>query len=119
VQDFRNLKVWWRSHELTLDIYKQTRVWPKEELFGLTSQTRRAAASIPANIAEGCGRNTDADFARFLQMSMGSASELEYHVLLAFDLGYINETIYQRLADETVQLKQMLSAFLLKLRADS
>ena len=83
MKDFRQLKVWDKSHELALSIYRATKDFPKEELYGLTSQIRRASMSIPTNIAEGCGRNTDADFARFLQMAMGSASETEYHLLLA------------------------------------
>ena len=83
MKDFRQLKVWEKSHQLALAIYKVTKEFPKEELYGLTSQIRRASMSIPTNIAEGCGRNTDADFARFLQMAMGSASETEYQLILA------------------------------------
>lgn len=81
MKDFRKLQIWEKSHVLVLSVYKQTKSFPKEELFGLTSQIRRAAASIPANIAEGCGRGSDAELARFAQISMGSASELEYHIL--------------------------------------
>jgi hypothetical protein len=79
VKGFRDLKVWEKAHQLTLQVYKATASFPKEEMFGLTSQIRRAAASIPANIAEGCGRSGDAELGRFLQIAMGSASELEYH----------------------------------------
>jgi four helix bundle protein len=86
MKSFRGLKVWHSAHQLTLAVYKATAKFPKEELYALTSQMRRAASSIPANIAEGCGRGTDADFGRFLQIALGSASELEYHLLLAFDL---------------------------------
>ncbi|HXJ93219.1 MAG TPA: four helix bundle protein [Terriglobia bacterium] len=71
---------------MTLNIYKATRTFPRDELYGLTSQTRRAAASVAANIAEGCGRMGGAEFSRFLQIAMGSASELEFHLLLAHDL---------------------------------
>lgn len=86
MKDFRTLKVWSKAHELTLLVYKQTKTFPKEELFGLTSQIRRACSSIPANIAEGCGKGSDADFSRFLQIAFGSANELEYHFILARDL---------------------------------
>jgi four helix bundle protein len=83
VQDFRKLKVWRMSHDFTLAVYEATAAFPKEELYGLTSQVRRAAASVPANIAEACGRGGNAEFARFIRIAMGSASELEYHLLLA------------------------------------
>ena len=89
MKDFRNLKVWEKSHQLALAVYKATSTFPRHELYGLTSQIRRACASIPANIAEGCGRSGDAELARFLQIAMGSASELEYHLLLARDLGFL------------------------------
>ncbi len=108
MKDFRNLKVWNKAHELALLIYKQSNQYPKEELFGITSQIRRASTSIPTNIAEGCGRRTDNDFARFIQIAMGSASELEYLILLSFDLNYINKEIFTILADQTVNIKKML-----------
>ena len=79
MQNFRNLKVWQKAHMLTLDVYKATKSFPREEMYGLTSQIRRASVSIAANIAEGTCRNGDADFGRFLQMAAGSASEVEYH----------------------------------------
>ena len=119
MQDFRNLIVWQRSHGLTLSVYKVTKVFPREEIYGLTSQLRRCAASIPANIAEGCGRRGDNEFARFLQYGMGSASEMQYHLILARDLGYLHPTTFGQLADEVEQVKQMLATLLLKLRADS
>ena len=77
MKDFRQLQVWEKSHQLALGVYKATQDFPKEELYGLTSQIRRASTSIPTNIAEGCGRGTDPEFARFLQIAMGSASETE------------------------------------------
>src|SRR5688500_19694656 len=85
MKDFRQLKVWEKAHQVALAIYKATKEFPKEELYGLTSQIRRASMSIPTNISEGCGRNTDAEFARFLQIAMGSASETEYQLLLSHD----------------------------------
>jgi four helix bundle protein len=89
MKDFRQLKVWEKSHQLALAIYKATKEFPKEELYGLTSQIRRSSMSVPTNIAEGCGRNTDADFARFLQIAMGSASETGYQLILAHDLEFL------------------------------
>ena len=83
VKDFRELKVWQKAHQLTLTVYQLTAAFPREELYGLTSQLRRSCSSIPANLAEGCGRNGDAEFARFCSIAMGSASEVEYHLLLA------------------------------------
>lgn len=92
--------------------------FPKEELYGLTSQIRRACASIPANVAEGCGRGSDAEFARFLQIAMGSASELEYHLLLARDLNLLNSSDYNQLAREVTEVKRMLTSLIQKLTAD-
>jgi len=117
VQNFKSLKVWEKSHELTLAVYKATANFPKDELYGLTSQIRRACASVPANIAEGCGRTGKAELARFLQVAMGSASELEYHLLLAHDLGLLRDGEYKLLENQAVELKRMLSSFISKLRA--
>ena len=89
MRSFRELEVWKQAHQLTLDVYRVSKPFPREELFGLTGQVRRSAASIPANIAEGCGRDGEAEFARFLGIAMGSASELEYHLLLVRDLELI------------------------------
>jgi four helix bundle protein len=111
--------VWEKSHLLTLDIYRITQNYPKNELYGLTSQTRRAAASIPANIAEGCGRNGGADFARFLHIASGSASELEYHFILAHDLLFLSDPDYTRLATGISEIKQMLASLLHKVNSKS
>ena len=89
VKDFRELKVWEKAHEFTLRAYRLTETFPKQELFGMTSQIRRCGSSIPANIAEGCGRLGNSELHRFLQIACGSTSELEYHLLLARDLGYL------------------------------
>ena len=118
MKDFRQLKVWEKSHQLALAIYKATKEFPKEELYGLTSQIRRASMSIPTNIAEGCGRNTDADFARFLQMAMGSASETEYQLLLSHDLGFLIKEQYDKLNFDVTEVKRMLTSLLKTLRAD-
>ena len=118
MKDFRKQKVWGKAHDLALEVYRVTEAFPKTELFGLTGQIRRACVSIPANIAEGCGRDTDADFARFLQIAMGSASELEYYLLLAHDLGFLTDSVYERLQAKTSEVKQMLTSFIKKLKAD-
>jgi|SRR5579864_2108463 four helix bundle protein len=119
MQDFRKLKVWDKAHSLTLNVYKASKSFPREEMYGLTSQMRRASASIGANIAEGSCRGGDLDFARFLQIAVGSASELEYHLLLARDLELLKAPDHQRLSDEAVELKRMLTSLMQKLRADS
>jgi four helix bundle protein len=116
LQDFKKLAVWVKSHRLTLAVYKATTGFPKAELYGLTSQIRRACASIPANIAEGCGRGGRAELGRFLQAAMGSASELEYHLLLAHDLGMLGEAEYKSLESQVIEVKRMLSAFISRLR---
>ena len=90
MQDYKKIQVWQRSHQLVLEMYEITNRFPKEELFGLVSQIKRSASSIPANIAEGCGRNSNKDFAHFLNISLGSLNEVTYFVLLAKDLKYIN-----------------------------
>ena len=119
MQSFKNLKVWEKAHRLTLDVYRSTRSFPREEIYGLTSQMRRSSSSIGANIAEGSCRSGDNDFARFLQIAMGSASELEYHILLAHDLELLRTLDYQRLSAEAVEVKRMLASLLQKLRAES
>ncbi len=116
MRNFRRLQVWERAHELTSKIYELTVPFPREEIYGLTSQTRRACASIPTNIAEGCGRETPADFARFLQIAVGSASETEYLVLLARDLKYLNSDQYVELINEIISIKKMLTALLKNIR---
>lgn len=118
MRDFRKLKVWEKSHHLALAIYKVTASFPKEELYGLTSQIRRAVSSIPANIAEGCGRNGKPDFMRFCHIAMGSASELEYHLLLARDLGLLGGLDHKKFTSQVTEIKQMLTAFVRKLNAD-
>ena len=116
MKDFRDLSVWEKSHLLTLKIYEITRDFPKYETYGLTSQLRRAAISIPTNIAEGCGRGSDSDFSRILQIAFGSASETEYLALLSHDLEYISENDYKILNDKIVEIKKMLSSLINKLK---
>ncbi len=118
MKDFKNLKVWNKSDKLTLEIYEITRTFPVEELYGLKSQMRRASVSIPTNIAEGCGRNSDAELARFLEIAMGSASELEYLVLLSKELYFFDDNVYDTLIVEIIGIKQMLATLIKKLTAD-
>jgi four helix bundle protein len=118
MKDFRDLQVWQKAHVLTLHVYEATQAFPDSERFGLTNQLRRAAASIPANLAEGCGRGSDADLRRFLQIAMGSASESEYHVLLAHDLGFLAKPSFERLATEVQEVKRMLASFIAKLTSE-
>ena len=117
--NFRNLQVWQKSHQLTLEVYQVTAGFPREELYGLTSQIRRSCSSIAANVAEGCGRNGEAELARFCSIALGSASELEYHLLLAKDLNFIKSNDHQRLDQSATEIKRMLAALILKLRAES
>ena len=117
--DFKQLQVWRRGHLLTLAAYKATAGFPREELFGLTSQLRRACASIPANIAEGCGRNSDPELARFLRIALGSANEAEYHLILARDLNYLEAPAHDHLVAELNELKSMISSLIDRLIADS
>ncbi len=119
MKSFRDLKVWQKGHELTLAVYQSTHLFPKEELYGLTSQLRRSAASIPANIAEGCGRSGNAEFKRFLQVAMGSASELEYHLLLAHELGFLESEVYVTLNNQTIEVKRMLSGLIKKIFSEA
>jgi four helix bundle protein len=118
MKDFRNLKVWERAHSLTLTVHKASGQFPREELFGLTSQMRRCSASIGANIAEGCGKYGNNEFQRYLQIASGSASELDYHLLLARDLGFFEERDYRRLAGELLQLRKMLTSLLQKVQSE-
>lgn len=117
MQNFRELKVWSKSHQLTLAEYGTTATFPKQEQYGLTSQIRRACESIPANIAEACGRGSRAELAQFLTVAAGSASELEYHLLLAPDLEFIDSVTHDRLSEQVGQVKRILTAFISRLRS--
>ena len=117
MQDFRQLRVWQKAHALVLDVYRTTQRFPREEAHGLTAQLRRAAVSIAANIAEGCGRAGDREFARFLRMALGSASELEYHCLLAHDLAFLTDGDFNRLTEGVVEVKRMLAGLVGRMRA--
>jgi len=118
MKDFRGLAVWRQAHSLVLDIYRATGSFPKQELFGLTSQIRRAAASIPTNIAEGCGRDGDAELGRFLNIAKGSTSEVEYLLQLARDLNYIELQTEEQLTLQTVEIRKMLYGLQKSLRQE-
>ena len=119
MKDFRKLQTWRKAHALALHTYKATAKLPRDELYGLTSQIRRACTSIPTDIAEGCGRGTDREFARFAAIALGSASELEYLLPLVGDLRLLDRTDLETLRAETVEVKRMLTSLQKRLRADS
>lgn len=115
MRDFRKYNVWEQSHLLTLEVYRVTRTFPTEEKYGLTSQLRRACSSIPTNIAEGCGKLSEKDFARFLGISFGSASETGYLILLTRDLAYLDLERYENIQIELVSIKKQLFQLIKKL----
>ena len=119
MRDFRDLVVWQKGHRLTLDVYRATAGFPTDERFGLTAQLRRSAASVPTNIAEGCGRDVERELARFISIAAGSASETEYHLLLAHDLGYLSREAHVDLTARVNEIKKMLRSFREKLTAKS
>jgi len=108
MRNFQKLEVWKKSHGFTLAVYQLTANFPNAERYGLTSQIQRASASIGANLAEGCGRETDADYRRFVQMAAGSACEVEYHLILAKDLSLMDKRTYEALYDDINEIKRML-----------
>ncbi len=116
MQNYKALKVWEKAHHFTLMIYGVSKQFPKEELYGLTNQLRRAASSIPANIAEGCGKSSSMDFAKYLNISLGSANESEYFILLAKDLSYISNEKFEFLYKQINEIKAMLIALIAKVR---
>jgi four helix bundle protein len=117
MEDFKNLRVWQKAHELTVNIYLQSKAFPSHEIYGLTSQLRRASASISANIAEGCGRRSDAEMKRFLQIARGSANELEYHLLLAKDLRYLSANDFENLNAQVLEVQRMLTSLAARVRS--
>lgn len=118
MKDFRQLEVWEKSRRLATAVYRATGGWPIDERFGLTQQARRAAVSIPSNIAEGCGREGNADFARFLQMAMGSLMELDSLIAIAKDLGFEGESNDARLNAPILELRRMLSTLIRRVRSE-
>lgn len=118
MKSFIDLQVWQKAHALTLASYKTTDTFPRQEMYGLTSQIRRCAASVAANIAEGCGKRGNAEFQRFLGIALSSASELEYHFLLAYDLNFVNDADYMPLNAKVVEIKRMLTSLIMKVESD-
>jgi four helix bundle protein len=116
VRNFEDLEVWQLAHALTVELYRLTKSFPRDEVFGLTSQIRRACGSIGANLAEGCGRWGEAELARYVQIAMGSASELHNHLRLAKDLGYVTESDYQITLSALTSVRKMLTSLLQTLR---
>jgi four helix bundle protein len=112
LRNYRDLQVWNKAHQLTVHLYRMSRSFPRDEIYGLTAQLRRATASIGANLAEGCGRQTDKEMARFVRIALGSASELDYHLLLTRDLGLLAAEDYQQAAKELTSIRKMLRSFL-------
>ena len=119
MRDFRTLTVWKKAHRVTLEVYRLTRAFPREERFGLTAHLRKSAASVPTNLAEGCGRAGERELARFVSIASGSASETEYQLLLACDLGYLSTDEYRAVDGQVNEVKKMLGALHRKLTADS
>jgi four helix bundle protein len=113
--DIRKLTVWQKSYQLTLNVYRSTSSFPKDELFGMTRQMRRAAASIPANIAEGSGRGSDTELRRFCQIALGSANELQCFALLSHDLTYLEAEHYTKLNGGILEVQRMLASLIQKL----
>jgi four helix bundle protein len=116
MKDFRELKVWAKAHELTLAIYRITQDFPGTEKYGLVSQMRRSSSSIPTNIAEGCGRASDAELVRFFHIATGSSNELQYQLLLSHDLGFIDVAPYRDLEEKTMEVRRMLVAYIAKIK---
>lgn len=116
MQNFKDLVIWERAHHFTLKVYEVSRSFPKEEVYGITSQLRRAASSIPSNIAEGCGKNSQNDFAHFLNIALGSANESEYFLILAKDLKYLELPAFEILSSTINEIKAMLISLITKVR---
>ena len=110
MKDFKELKVWQKAYEFSLSVYLISKSFPREELYGLTSQLRRATVSIGANIAEGCGRRSDGEFVRFLQIARGSSAEVEHHLLLARDLKFMPQSVYADLERKLAEVQRMLTS---------
>ena len=112
MRTFQELIIWQKSHQLTLNIYSMSASFPKVEIYGLVSQMRRSSSSIPTNIAEGCGRNSNPEMRRFLIISTGSCSELEYQLILSKDLNYIQATVFKELSESVVEIRKMIYSFI-------
>ena len=112
MRDFKELKVWHKSHRFVIEVYRHSRSFPADERFGLTAHLRKSATSVPSNIAEGCGREGERELARFLSIAAGSASEADCQLLLARDLGYLQPEVHRLLDDQANEAKRMLNSFI-------
>lgn|SRR5215472_12218450 len=112
MRNYRDLQVWTKAHYLTLELYRISQLFPREEMYGITNQLRRAAVSIGANLAEGCGRRSSSELARFVRIAMGSASELDYHLLLSRDLGFMAANEFTLASSALTEIRKMLTSFL-------
>lgn len=112
MRNYRELQVWTKAHALTLRLYQLSRAFPREEMYGVTSQLRRASVSIGANLAEGCGRRSSSELARFVRIAMGSASELDYHLLLSRDLGFLKAEDFRQVSRDLTEVRKMMTSFL-------
>jgi four helix bundle protein len=119
MQNYKDLKVWEKAHSFTLKVYEATKSFPKEELYSLTNQLRRSASSIPANIAEGSGKNSQLEFGHFLNIALGSANETEYYLILSKDLTYLNAEDFDILSKMINEIKAMLIALIAKVRSNT
>ena len=117
LRDFKKLDIWHQAHQLVLKVYNETHNFPKEEIYGLTSQLRRSVISIPNNIAEGCGRKSKKELYNFLNISMGSSSEVEYLLILAHDLNYLQKE-YSELNHLLMKLRKMFNVFMKQINQD-
>jgi len=117
MKDFRDIQVWNKGHKLAIEIYKLTAGFPREEIFGLSSQIRRAAFSIPTNITEGCGRGSAKELKQFLKIVMGSASEVEYQILLSYELRYMDRKTYDNSSSDIQEIKKIISSYIVKIRS--
>ena len=119
MKNYKNLIVWQKAHALAVHVYKETAEFPKVEQFSLTSQLRRAATSIPTNLAEGCGKYSQADLANYLQIALGSSNEVEYLILLSYELCYMKDQQYKNLDRQVNEVKAMLISLVTKVRKSS
>ena len=116
MRDFKKYDIWKLSHQFTLEIYALTEKFPQKEIYGIISQIRRASTSIPTNISEGCGRDSDAEFNRFLTIALGSASEVEYLLILSKDLNFISKITFEKLDKDINTIKRKIYTLKQKLK---
>ncbi|MBL1280720.1 MAG: four helix bundle protein [Fluviicola sp.] len=117
MRDYKKYQVWTKAHKLALDVYALTKNFPKSEQYGITSQLRRASLSIPTNIVEGTGRNSEKEFAYFINIAAGSAAEVEYLLIFSKDYAYISENEHEKINAEVVSVRKMLNALYSKVKS--